>query len=95
MSYFDFLDREGGFYFYRCNRHFFTNVDFLGGDALVRTLAIKLLLENQDIQYFDNIGYKHQGMCSLNCNVKGIECDNVVPQLGIHHNCKWGESYFR
>ncbi len=47
QSYFDFLDQKGGFYYERW------------GDAPVHSIAAALLLNKDQIHFFDDIGYKH------------------------------------
>jgi len=87
MDYYDYLDKVGGFYLYRW------------GDALVRTVALKFLVNETDVHYFDDIGYKHQGMCSLpdesGISPKKLECYDVHPADGYHHSCRFVESHFR
>ncbi|PWN47324.1 glycosyl transferase [Violaceomyces palustris] len=47
-SYFDHLDRAGGFYYERW------------GDAPIHSIAASMLLSKDEIHYFDNIGYFHK-----------------------------------
>jgi len=51
MDYFDYLDKSSGFYFYRW------------GDALVRTLGIYLLLDEEDVTRISWISYAHGKYC--------------------------------
>jgi len=51
LDFFDYLDQASGFYFYRW------------GDALVRTLAIHLLLEKDDVTRISWISYAHDAHC--------------------------------
>ncbi|KAL8277513.1 hypothetical protein RQP46_010068 [Phenoliferia psychrophenolica] len=46
--YFDFLDREGGFFYERW------------GDAPVHSLAAILFLKPEELHYFQDIGYRHE-----------------------------------
>ncbi|KAI9290914.1 hypothetical protein K502DRAFT_272462, partial [Neoconidiobolus thromboides FSU 785] len=46
-SYFNYLDKNGGFYFERW------------GDAPVHSIFVALMLKREEIHFFKNIGYKH------------------------------------
>jgi len=61
-EYFNFLDKEEGFYLYRW------------GDALVRTLGVQMLLEPHQIHRFNDIGYYHQGICINPCKDDTFQC---------------------
>ncbi|EST07769.1 Glycosyl transferase, family 15 [Kalmanozyma brasiliensis GHG001] len=47
LSFFDHLDKMGGFFYERW------------GDAPVHSIAASLLLDKNEVHYFDNIGYLH------------------------------------
>lgn len=47
LSFFDYLDKAGGFFYERW------------GDAPVHSIAAALLLNKDEIHYFDNVGYLH------------------------------------
>jgi len=40
------------------------------GDALVRTVAVHLLVPPSQVHFFDDIGYSHQGICRNPCGRK-------------------------
>ena len=62
---FDFLDREGGFYYERW------------GDAAVHSLAVAMLLEPGELHWFSDWGYVHGGLqvCGEERGGCGCECD--------------------
>ncbi|RUS16107.1 glycolipid 2-alpha-mannosyltransferase [Endogone sp. FLAS-F59071] len=47
LSYFNFLDRAGGFFYERW------------GDAPVHSLAVAMFLRRSEVHFFNDIGYKH------------------------------------
>ncbi|KAI5290705.1 alpha 1,2-mannosyltransferase 2.4.1 [Ascosphaera acerosa] len=47
LQYFDFLDHEGGFFYERW------------GDAPVHSIAAAMMLNKSEIQFFDDIAYRH------------------------------------
>ena len=47
LSYFDYLDQEGGFYYERW------------GDAPVRTIYITHMIDRRKVHFFSDIPYKH------------------------------------
>ncbi|EPQ31074.1 uncharacterized protein PFL1_01263 [Pseudozyma flocculosa PF-1] len=47
LSFFEYLDKQGGFYYERW------------GDAPVHSIAAALMLDKNEIHYFDNVGYMH------------------------------------
>lgn len=51
MDYFEWLDRAKGFMFKRWS------------DGLVRTLAVQMFLEPDEVWKVDNIGYRHRDVC--------------------------------
>lgn len=46
-KYFEFLDKNGGFYYERW------------GDAPVHSIAVSLFIQRDQIEYFEDIGYRH------------------------------------
>lgn len=59
-AYFDHLDAAGGFYYERW------------GDAPVHTLAVNLLLDRDEVHYFEDLGYFHApfGNCPSSIGVR-------------------------
>jgi alpha 1,2-mannosyltransferase len=57
-AYFDFLDRQGGFFYERW------------GDAPIHSLAVGMFLHKDEVIYFEDIGYKHEpfGHCPIDSN---------------------------
>lgn len=73
---FDYLDKTGGFFEYRW------------GDALVRTFAVNLLLEEREVHLFEDIPYSHGGWRnSANCTFYEPP-DNKCP-AGICKHCDY------
>lgn len=69
-DYFDYLDREGGFYYE------------MWGDGPIHTIAASLFLSKDEIHYFDDVGYYHTpfNSCPLDEQVrlkKRCACDPV------------------
>jgi len=74
QDYYNFLDKRGGFYLYRW------------GDALVRTIALHMLVPPSKVHFFDDIGYFHQGICRNPCGrtVTGSGCsEQIDPHSGF------------
>ncbi|KAI9202148.1 nucleotide-diphospho-sugar transferase [Polychytrium aggregatum] len=67
-DYFDYLDRTGGFFFERW------------GDAPVHTLAAGLLLNENQMHYFYDIGYRHSDR---------LHCPQDIPSKGyiVQNKC--------
>lgn len=61
MSYFEHLDKAGGFYYERW------------GDAPVHSIALSLLLPKDQIHYFDDLGYFHSPYYACPRGVKNTE----------------------
>jgi len=65
LNYFNFLDKEGGFYYERW------------GDAPIRSIAASLFLPKDKIHFFNDIGYYHApyGHCPYDQGPLELECD--------------------
>lgn len=65
MSFFDYLDRAGGFYYERW------------GDAPIRSIALSLFVPKDKIRFFNEIGYYHDplGHCPYNQAQLGLACE--------------------
>ncbi|ORX70753.1 glycosyl transferase [Linderina pennispora] len=63
LSYFDYLDKEGGFFYERW------------GDAPVHSLAVAMFLNKNQVHWFEDIGYYHGPL--WNCP-KGKANDNLL-----------------
>ncbi|KAM0752728.1 nucleotide-diphospho-sugar transferase [Meredithblackwellia eburnea MCA 4105] len=74
QSFFDALDREGGFYTERW------------GDAPVRSLGLGLLAEQEQIHYFEDFGYQHD--LFIHCpQPRGTRRSPANPDLGCECDC--------
>jgi alpha 1,2-mannosyltransferase len=47
MTYFDYLDKAGGFFYERW------------GDAPVHSIAVAMFLKPEEVHFFNDIGYRH------------------------------------
>ncbi len=77
MTYFDFLDRAGGFFYERW------------GDAPVHSLAVAMFLSKDKIHYFEDIGYYHgpYNNCPANPALsQKCSCDPLKSET-INNNC--------
>lgn len=50
-----------------------------GGDALIRTIGIHMLLNPGDVYHFDDIGYEHQKVCYRAFCTTDVECVADLP----------------
>lgn len=80
-SYFDFLDKSGGFFLERW------------GDAPVHTLAASLLLDRNEVAQLDFIGYEHRpnARTPLNFMERNLKCATREKKTGAdldeHNSC--------
>jgi alpha 1,2-mannosyltransferase len=91
-DYFDYLDKAGGFFYERW------------GDAPVHSIAVGLLLNQDELHYFGDIGYRH--MDRLTCPIDGknphhLQCNcnlqSTVDQERWTYRDHWSiavQSYF-
>ncbi|TFK18758.1 alpha-1,2 mannosyltransferase KTR1 [Coprinopsis marcescibilis] len=81
-KFFEFLDSKGGFYYERW------------GDAPVHSIAVSILKTKSDVQYFRDIGYKHDnfGHCPSDGEWEKGRC-SCDPQESFNkggYSCTWG-----
>ncbi|BDA47839.1 Glycolipid 2-alpha-mannosyltransferase 2 [Coccomyxa sp. Obi] len=84
-SYFDYLDRTGGFFFERW------------GDAPVHSLAAAMFLNSTEVHFFQDFGYRHNSYkhCPAeqrnNCHCDALEAVAFhTPSFGVCHR-RWRE----
>ena len=74
QSFFDHLDRAGGFYYERW------------GDAPVKSIATGLFLSIDQVHYFEDIGYMHDDL--MNCPASAEiqkKCRNCPPSKNVNY----------
>jgi mannosyltransferase len=85
---FDYLDREGGFYYERW------------GDAPVHSLAVAMLLQPQEVHHFSDFGYVHGGLqyCAHESSAQARRGGHIIPgrmeepdvEIGCDCTCEEG-----
>ncbi|KAJ3091380.1 hypothetical protein HK102_000741 [Quaeritorhiza haematococci] len=89
LSYFEYLDRAGGFFYERW------------GDAPVHSVAAGLLLKEHEMHFFYDIGYKHMDRvhCPAELPSKGIiaksrcTCDAQNVREWVYRDAPWRKAF--
>ncbi|KAJ1894995.1 hypothetical protein LPJ66_004852 [Kickxella alabastrina] len=74
LAYFDYLDRAGGFFYERW------------GDAPVHAIAAALMLQKEEVHWFEDIGYYHNpwSNCPLSPESR-LRCHCDPAKSAVHH----------